>query len=160
MRLYSGRLAEAEEDLRQTLRQDPSSAKAHWALSKLGKTAVSDDELLAMQRLATKLPPGSQDEVYLRFAQFNRLDRAGRFADAWQALARGCEAKRKLVAYDESKTRAFFDALKLAFPPGVAVWVERCVTAQSGSDWCLVDRNNTVGWVNARFLTLLEDWDI
>lgn len=121
MRLYSGRLAEAEEDLRQCLRQDPGMAKAHWALSKLGKSAVSDDELLAMQRLATKLPPGSQDEVYLRFAQFNRLDQAGRHADAWQALARGCEAKRKLVAYDGGKTQAFFEGMKMAFPVGVAL---------------------------------------
>ncbi|MGV8833498.1 MAG: SH3 domain-containing protein [Devosia sp.] len=47
-----------------------------------------------------------------------------------------------------------------AFEPGVAVWVDRCVTTKSGSDWCLVDRNYTQGWVNAKFLTLVYDTDI
>ncbi len=47
-----------------------------------------------------------------------------------------------------------------AFEPGVHVWVERCIQVQNSSDWCLVDRNNTKGWVNSRFLTAVEDWDI
>ena len=47
-----------------------------------------------------------------------------------------------------------------AFEPGVHVWVERCITVQNSSDWCLVDRNNTKGWVNSRFLTPVENWHI
>ncbi|MBS3849171.1 MULTISPECIES: hypothetical protein [Devosia] len=47
-----------------------------------------------------------------------------------------------------------------ALAPGVAVWVERCITFETGSDWCLVDRNYTQGWVNARFLTPVYDADI
>jgi uncharacterized protein YraI len=44
-----------------------------------------------------------------------------------------------------------------AFEPGSTVWVERCLETPSGSDWCLVGARETSGWVNARFLTLLED---
>lgn len=121
MRLYSGRLADAEEDLRHCLRLDPAMAKAHWALSKVATTPAADEELLAMQRLATSLAPGSQDAVYLRFAQFNRLDQARRYDDAWQVLAQGCAAKRQLVAYDEARTRAFFESLAEAFPVGTAL---------------------------------------
>jgi Uncharacterized protein with a bacterial SH3 domain homologue len=47
-----------------------------------------------------------------------------------------------------------------ALEPGVHVWVERCIEVENSSDWCLVDRNNTRGWVNSRFLTQVEDWDI
>jgi len=47
-----------------------------------------------------------------------------------------------------------------AFAPGVHVWVERCIEVKNSSDWCLVDRNNTKGWVNSRYLTPVHDWDI
>ena len=47
-----------------------------------------------------------------------------------------------------------------AFAPGTHVWVERCIEVQNSTDWCLVDRNHTKGWVNARFLTPAHDWDI
>jgi len=48
-----------------------------------------------------------------------------------------------------------------ALQPKTSVWVERCIVApQGGSDWCLVERQNTRGWVNASYLKLIEDWDI
>lgn len=46
-----------------------------------------------------------------------------------------------------------------AFAPGSHVWVERCIEAQSGADWCFVDSRNTRGWVNSRYLTVVSDWD-
>ncbi|MDB5542286.1 MAG: hypothetical protein JWQ89_4013 [Devosia sp.] len=47
------------------------------------------------------------------------------------------------------------------FEPRTSVWVERCIIApQGGSDWCLVEQQETRGWVNARFLKLAHDWDI
>lgn len=47
-----------------------------------------------------------------------------------------------------------------AFTPHSRVWVERCIEAESGSDWCLVDAQNTRGWVNSSYLTIVSDWDI
>lgn len=47
-----------------------------------------------------------------------------------------------------------------AFEPGSHVWVERCITAKAGADWCLVDAQYTRGWVNSKFLTPVQDWDI
>lgn len=44
--------------------------------------------------------------------------------------------------------------------PGLHVWVERCIEVENSSDWCLVERGRTKGWVNARFLAPAEDWDI
>jgi len=48
-----------------------------------------------------------------------------------------------------------------AFTPGSHVWVERCISATtSGADWCLVDAQDTKGWVNSRYLTVVQDWDL
>jgi uncharacterized protein YraI len=47
-----------------------------------------------------------------------------------------------------------------AYAPGSHVWVDRCIQAQSGADWCLVDGQGMTGWVNSRYLTLRHDWDL
>jgi len=47
-----------------------------------------------------------------------------------------------------------------AFAPGSHVWVERCIESETGADWCLVDANDTRGWVNSRYLTVVRDRDI
>jgi uncharacterized protein YraI len=47
-----------------------------------------------------------------------------------------------------------------SFAPGLHVWVERCIEVENSSDWCLVERGSTKGWVNSRFLVPVEDWDI
>lgn len=46
------------------------------------------------------------------------------------------------------------------FAPGDHVWVERCIEAETGADWCLVDARDTRGWVNSRYLTVRTDWDL
>lgn len=44
------------------------------------------------------------------------------------------------------------------FRPEVYVWVDRCVVApEGGSDWCLVERGPQKGWVNASYLTLVDE---
>ena len=111
MNLYSGRMEAAEADLRQCLRLEPHMAKAYWALSKLPDARASDQHMAAMRSLLSRVAPGSQDEVFLRFALFNRLDKLGRHDAAWAELERGCRAKRGLLAYDAAATSRFFDAL-------------------------------------------------
>ena len=44
--------------------------------------------------------------------------------------------------------------------PGLHVWVERCIEVENSSDWCLVERGNTKGWVNSRYLVPAENRDI
>jgi uncharacterized protein YraI len=38
--------------------------------------------------------------------------------------------------------------------PGAWVYVERCIMADRGADWCLVEGEGEYGWVNSRYLTL------
>ena len=44
--------------------------------------------------------------------------------------------------------------------PDTTVWVERCISFETSSDWCLVEQGDQQGWVNAKVLTVLYDWDI
>jgi uncharacterized protein YraI len=44
-----------------------------------------------------------------------------------------------------------------ALEPRTHVWVERCIVAAQGADWCLVERGKQKGWVNSRFLTVARD---
>ncbi len=114
MRMYLGRFAEAERDLRICLAREPGMAKAYWALSKLPGTSISEAELGRMKRLSLKYN-NSEDEVFLQYALFNFFDRLGQIDEAWQALARGCEVKRKLLNYDEGKTQVYFQSLMKNF---------------------------------------------
>jgi uncharacterized protein YraI len=44
-----------------------------------------------------------------------------------------------------------------ALEPKAHVWVERCIVAEQGADWCLVESGTQKGWVNSRFLTVARD---
>jgi uncharacterized protein YraI len=47
-----------------------------------------------------------------------------------------------------------------AFKAGENVWVERCVVAETGADWCLVDAHNTRGWVHSSYLSVRTNQDL
>lgn len=47
-----------------------------------------------------------------------------------------------------------------ALQPGSHVWVERCIETKKSSDWCLVGAQETTGWVNSRYLTIVSDRDL
>ena len=44
--------------------------------------------------------------------------------------------------------------------PHVYVWVERCILVKNSSDWCRVERGETVGWVNSRYLTAVDPYEM
>lgn len=60
------------------------------------------------------------------------------------------------------KWPASYSRLVGALSPKAHVWVIRCIEMQGTSDWCLVERGDNTGWVNSRYLRLLDqdDWDI
>lgn len=118
MRLYRGQMAEAEADLRQALKLEPGVAKSHWALSKLPKASISDADIAAIQALAKGPLRDSPDEAFLQYALFNHLDRRDRVDEAWTALARACEVKRRSLSYDTGNSRVLFEALIARFPVG------------------------------------------
>ena len=116
MHLYAGRLAQAEADLRLCLAMEPGMAKAHWALSKLPAGAHSAADTQAARLTLSRVPPASQDEAFLRYGLFNKLDRLGEHQPAWDELVRGCQAKRALLRYASEDSSRLFEALRKTFP--------------------------------------------
>lgn len=43
-----------------------------------------------------------------------------------------------------------------SFEPGTLVYIERCIEKTNYSDWCKVGRDATYGWVNSRYLQLVQ----
>lgn len=118
MRLYAGRFAEAEADLRHALRLAPTSAKAYWALSKLPGREGLEADVARLRALAGRV---GAEEPFRQFALFNRLDRLDRRDEAWAALEAGCRAKRAQVNYDAAATAAYFAALRTREFPRPAI---------------------------------------
>ncbi|WP_108398327.1 SH3 domain-containing protein [Devosia submarina] len=46
-----------------------------------------------------------------------------------------------------------------AFRVGENVLVERCVAAETGADWCLVDAHNTREWVHSSYWSITTNQD-
>ena len=120
MRLYAGRLADAERDLRDALAREPGMARAHWALSKLPAGPSSARDAEAAAALLARVAPDSQDAAYLGYALFNQYDRAGDRERAWPALVQGARARRSHLDYRPEASERLFASLRAAFPAGAA----------------------------------------
>ncbi len=115
LHLYGGRMDAAEADLRHCLRLAPSMARAHWALSKLPGPRLDLATLAVLERVAGAAVDDS-DSAFLQFALFNHLDALDRTEPAWQALSRGCAAKRRQLRYEPRESAALFEALEQVGP--------------------------------------------
>jgi uncharacterized protein YraI len=47
-----------------------------------------------------------------------------------------------------------------ALDPDTYVWVERCIILDNASDWCRVERGETSGWVNSRYLMPIDPYSM
>ena len=56
------------------------------------------------------------------------------------------------------KWPAYYSQKIGAIAPGHWVWVERCIEVENASDWCKVERGDTYGWVNSKFLTVYNPY--
>lgn len=46
---------------------------------------------------------------------------------------------------------------KLAHLPNLTVvYIERCIKVENSSDWCKIGRDNIYGWVNSKYLQLIN----
>ena len=132
LHMYFGEADKAEADLRRCLQQDPRSAKAYWALGKLGSVLLSESELAALEALSRQGTQDPQNEVFALFALFSFHDRADRTEQAWAALERGCVLKRKSVDFDSQRSRQLFDGLVSepfsGLPPATPVGADSGIT--------------------------------
>lgn len=113
--MFCGRIDDAERELEACLAMAPGLAGAHWTLSGLRRWSAGHNHVARLrQALVSAQPPSTP---YLLFALFKELDDCGRTAEAWQALAAGCTAKRRQVVYDAAAETARFKRISEVFTP-------------------------------------------
>ncbi len=110
--MFFGRMGEAEAELERSIALQPNYAQAHWVLSRLRKWTPRENHVERIRKQLARAMPGGHGEVYLGFALHNELHELQRYEESWQALERGCAAKRRLLPYDRAEAIRMFDGLQ------------------------------------------------
>ena len=120
--LFAGDTATARARFGTCLVRRPDHAAAHWALARLQRQ-TDDDNHVARLRSALETAGTPAQAAYLGFALFKELDDLGDLPSAWQALMRGCDAKRaQLDASPVARNAATDEAA--AFEALHALWAD------------------------------------
>lgn len=116
-----GRTHEAAAMYRDAIRIDPAFGEAWHGLTNLKTERLDDTELAALERLhaQAQLVDPSQ-RIHAGFALASALERAGRHADAFAALAEANRLKRSSVEWDATAFSRQVDDCIAAFERGVA----------------------------------------
>lgn len=108
--IYLGETARAARELSAALALGRGNAQAHWLLSGLNRARdrshVEEMQALLSQR---SLPPRAQAFVY--YALGKELEDLEDWDNAFTAYARGAQARRATLQYDESREAATFATL-------------------------------------------------
>lgn len=113
---FAGDSQRAEACYEDALSADPAATAASWMLAHLRRQDDADgSHLQRLERQAAMVRTGSAQEVFLRYAQHKSLHDLGRYDEAWEALAKGMQAKRALLKYDTSATEELFEAIREGF---------------------------------------------
>ena len=112
--MFVGELDEAEASLREVLAKHPDNANAHWILSGLRK-AGDRTHVEEMERLAAAggYPPRAL--AFLYYALGKELEDLEEWDAAFAAFAKGAQARRSTIDYDEASEVAAYDALARLF---------------------------------------------
>ena len=114
---FTGRLAEAEVVLLETLRRWPDYGDAAVILANLRRQTAAANHLAFLQERLGRLPKGDIDmrsglaRAKFESAVFKILDDLGRHDEAWQALERSNALMHSLLPYDADSEAAVTDAL-------------------------------------------------
>lgn len=110
LELYFGDLEACARHAEACLRISPLDPGSLYLLSRLALPEPGP----RIERLHRALKSNSDPEceAYLAYALHNELHAAGDFAAAWDALERGCRARRSLLGYSREASDALFAALR------------------------------------------------
>jgi tetratricopeptide (TPR) repeat protein len=114
-----GRIGESESELREVLREEPSSVPAWTALSNL-KSARAAADVPALARLYRAKSLSPAERIDIGFAYAAALEAAERPADAFAVFGEANAACRRTFAWDARAVSALVDAILAAFPAAEA----------------------------------------
>jgi tetratricopeptide (TPR) repeat protein len=112
--LFDGQVAEAERCYEAALQSDPRLFQSAWMLSGARTQTPESNHVERLRRQIRQATPGREGEVYLAYALHKELHDLGDYEGAWEALARGCAVKRRLIDYKPAVTKALVEQLMSA----------------------------------------------
>ncbi len=145
--MYLGRLDEAQDMLRATLKIQPAFPNAHWLLSGL-KKATDEEHISEMRNLLASGRFRPEDVAYLSYACGKELEDLEKWDDAFDAFATGAAACRTTINFDESAETDIYEALERLYtrdwldagPPGHDDASPIFIVGQPRSGTTLVER--------------------
>lgn len=120
MLMFAGRSEESVAAFERALNIRPTFAAVYSVLSRVAKNTPERNRVDALRKLLAQPNLTAKDEGHLGYALHNELHDLGDYDGAWEALARGCRARRIEQPYDHTQTIAVFDALRSTFDAGFA----------------------------------------
>jgi tetratricopeptide (TPR) repeat protein len=117
--LVDGDMAGARTHFRRSLQLDPEGLpQVRWMQS---MHLAGEDPMAHAVELRQALrtaAPGTEGEAYLAFGLHNALHAAASYDEAWDALQRGCQAKRRVEPYQRTRQLDLFRKLGgMTLPP-------------------------------------------
>lgn len=109
--MYVGRLEEAEATLREVLSFQPGNPNAHWLLSGIRK-ATDRAHVEQMQQLLGELAYPPKAQAFLYYGLGKELEDLEDWGAAFDAFARGAQARRSTITYDEAAEAEMYAALE------------------------------------------------
>jgi tetratricopeptide (TPR) repeat protein len=113
--MFAGRSEESAQAFERALKIRPTFAAVYSMLSRVARITPEHHHVDALRRLLAQPGLSTKDEGHLAYALHNELHELGDHEGAWEALARGCRARRAEQPYDHAGTMAMFDALRRNF---------------------------------------------
>ena len=115
--LAEGRFDAAEAALETVIAASPCVPMAHWLLSGLRRQTATTHHVDRLRELLAQPGLAPRDEAPLAFALHKECDDLGWHDEAWDALLRGCRARRAAHAYDPAAQVRLLDAIVEHFGP-------------------------------------------
>jgi tetratricopeptide (TPR) repeat protein len=116
---FQGDNEAAEACYEASLRVDPLLFQNSMMLAGARKATPERNHVLRLREQLRRARPGGTGEVYLCFALHRQLHDLGRDEESWEALQRGCRAKRRQIGYspaqDEALVARLTDVCSAAF---------------------------------------------
>lgn len=113
--MFAGRPEESAAAFERALALKPNFAAVYSVLSRVAKIGPEHHHVDRLRALLAQPGLTTKDEGHLAYALHNELHELGDVDGAWEALMRGCRARRALQPYDAADNAAMFDALRRIF---------------------------------------------
>ncbi|TXI50871.1 MAG: sulfotransferase family protein [Lysobacter sp.] len=113
--MFAGRSQESAAAFERALALRPHYAAVYSVLSRVANIGPDHHHVDRLRELLTQPGLSAKDEGHLAYALHNELHELGDVDGAWDALMRGCRARRQEQPFDPVENAAMFDALRRVF---------------------------------------------